>query len=128
MQLQELKNWLALLADVRSKLDESKKGPDWATRDWTAEANALEKDLRDNGHDPGGNVGRVFQLARDMFSCVSVNGSPQHKILHDDLNHVERSYDIAEAHGDYDAMDRIIKGPLNGVRYLHNIMKKRIIN
>ena len=104
------------------------KGPEWATRDWTAEADRIQKDIEDNGHDANGNVGEAFQLARDMFDKVSVQGSPQHKVLHDDINHVERAYDIAEMQGDYEAMDHHIKGPLNAVRQLHTIIKKRTIN
>lgn len=128
MQQQELKNWLAQLVVVKFKLNESKKGPEWATRDWTAEANALEKDLDVNGHDPGGNVGHVFYLARDIIDKTCVAGSYQHKVLHDSIDQTEKAYDIAEARGDYPNMDRIIKGPLNSIRQMHTILKKRIIN
>lgn len=115
MQQQELKNWLAQLADVRSKIVESRKGPEWATRNWAAETDFLHKNLLDFGHHPE-HAEAVWQLARDYVNHTYKEDDPEHQKAHSMLDHAEMKYFDSRRAGYLKGMNDHIAIPLG---YMH---------
>lgn len=120
MQLQELKSLLVQLADVKSKLEEAKKGTDWS-----AEADSIEKKLESSA-EPSDHIGAALDLARNCINSHFSQGTDDHRVRHHDVNQIEKIYDHAEMHGDYDRMHDIAKLPLHYVRGI--IRSKRMMN